>query len=169
MQRTEDVESQCTHVGQHGKCIYEVVPGTTKCLHHGGGAAEASNEKKAISSYRLQLFQARLDRHQEDVNIKDLRGEIGVLRMMIETKLNNCKDDYDLMLQSSSIAQMVVQANTLVTSCHRIETLTGQLLDKQSLAEFAKQVVEIISNECDPDTSDRIADQIITTLTSGAV
>ena len=161
MQRATSVETQCKHIGQHGQCKYEVVPDANKCYHHGGLPEKKAKDAASLSSYRLNLFQARLDQHIYDPNIKSLRGEIGILRMMIETRLNQCKDDYDLMLQSAAIAKLVTDANTLVTSCHRIETLTGQLLDKQQLAEFASGVVDIITQTCNPDQAEDISNKIL--------
>ena len=157
MERAQTEETRC----QHDACKHVKHGLSNYCTHHGGVNDDSHKQKKAANTYRLNLFQARVDQFATDPSIKNLRGEIGILRLLIETKLNQCKDDYDLMLQSASIATLVTQANSLVTSCHRIETLTGHLLDKQSLAEFAVKVVDIITNEVDPEQADQIADKII--------
>ena len=160
MERAQTEEERC----QYAACKHKKHGLADYCTHHGGAAADAQKQVKAANAYRLNVFQARVDELSLDPNIKNLRGEIGILRLLIETKLNNCKDDYDLMLQSSGIAMMITQANSLVTSCHRIETLTGALLDKQSLAEFATRVVAIITEEVDAEQADIIADRIIAAM-----
>ena len=157
MERAKTEETRC----QYGTCKHTRQGLAEYCSHHGGVAADTQLQKKAAHAYKLNVFQARMNELSLDPNIKNLRGEIAILRLMIETKLNQCTDDYDLMLQSASIATLVTQANSLVTSCHRIETLTGQLLDKQALAEFAVSVVKIITDEVDPEQADRIADMIV--------
>jgi len=162
MERAQNEEERC----QYHTCNHKKNGLSSYCTHHGGTKDDLNRQKRAATSYKLSLFQARVDQHALDPNIKNLRGEIGILRMLIETRLNECKDDYDLMLQSAAIATLVTQANALVTSCHRIETLTGQLLDKQSLAEFAVQVVDIISAEVDPEEADAIAEKIIAAMPS---
>lgn len=162
MDRATSEESRC----QYNACKHEKHGAADYCTHHGGVVADTSIQKKAATAYRLDLFQARVDELAIDPNIKNLRGEIGILRLMIEARLNTCKDDYDLMLQSAAIATLVTQANSLVTSCHRIETLTGQLLDKQTLAEFAVKVVEIISESVDPEEANEIADKIVRAMPS---
>lgn len=162
MERATSEAERC----QYNRCQHKKEGLANHCSHHGGVPSNSLLQKKAANSYRLSLFQARVNQHALDPNIKNLRGEIGILRLLIETKLNACKDDYDLMLQSAAIATLITQANALVTSCHRIETLTGQLLDKQSLAEFAVQVVEIITNEVDPAQADNIAEKIIAAMPS---
>ena len=160
MDRAKEEESRC----QFRNCQHTRNGMSTFCTHHGGVVSDSALQKKAANVYRLQLFQARVDQFSTDPDIKNLRGEISILRLLIETKLNQCNDDYDLMLQSASIATLVTQASALVTSCHRIETLTGHLLDKQSLAEFAVKVVEIITNEVEPEQADNIANKIIAAL-----
>lgn len=157
MERAQTEEERC----QYKECNHKKHGLANFCTHHGGVVADTSAQKQAANSYKLQIFQARVDQHSLDPNIKNLRGEIGILRLLIETKLNQCKDDYDLMLQSASIATLITQANSLVSSCHRIETLTGQLLDKQNLADFAVEVVDIITNEVDPEIANNIADKIL--------
>ena len=160
MERAQTEETRC----QHQQCGHIKHGLSDYCTHHGGVNDDSNKQVKAANTYRLSLFQARVDQFSSDPNIKNLRGEIGILRLLIETRLNNCKDDYDLMLQSAAIATLVTQANSLVSSCHRIETLTGHLLDKQALAEFAVKVVDIITNEVEAEQADAIADKIIAAM-----
>jgi len=160
MERAQSEDERC----QYKECKHKKHGLADTCTHHGGVKTDSARQKTSANTYRLTLFQARVNQFSKDPNIKNLRGEIGILRLLIETRLNQCKDDYDLMLQSAAIATLVTQANSLVTSCHRIETLTGHLLDKQSLAEFATNVVEIITNEVDPEQADNIANKIIAAL-----
>ena len=162
MERAQTEAERCQYQG----CKHKKEGLAPYCSHHGGVKADVHLQVRAANSYRLDLFQARMDVHASDPNIKNLRGEIGILRMLIEARLNNCKDDYDLLLQSAAIATLVQQANALVSSCHRIETLTGQLLDKQSLAEFAVKVVQIIADTVEPELADEIADKIIAQMPS---
>ena len=157
MDRAESEEERC----QYQQCNHKSHGLSNYCTHHGGTNDNSLKQSKAANVYKLQIFQARVDQFATDPNIKNLRNEIAILRLLIETRINKCNDEYDLMLQSAAIATLVTQANSLVTSCHRIETLTGHLLDKQSLAEFAIQVVEIITNEVEPEQADKIADMII--------
>ena len=160
MERAETEEERC----QYQQCNHKKNGLSNYCTHHGGTNDDTLKQVRAANVYKLQVFQARVDQFATDPNIKNLRGEIGILRLMIEARLNKCNDEYDLMLQSAAIATLITQANSLVSSCHRIETLTGQLLDKQSLAEFATQVVQIISDEVEPEQADRIADLILQAL-----
>jgi len=157
MERTDILEDQC----QSPSCTHVKYKSANFCYHHGGNTGETKNQKAASHSYKLQTYQARLDVLAYDPNIKNLRGEIGILRMLITTRLDQCKDDYDLLLQSAAIATLVTQANALVTSCHRIETLTGHVLDKQEITEFAAKVIKIITEEAPESVANAVAERIL--------
>ena len=157
MERTDVLEEQC----QRPHCRHVKYKKSDFCSHHGGIKSDDLKQRAAAHSYQLETYQARLDVLAYDPNIKNLRGEIGILRMLITTRLDKCKDDYDLLLQSAAIATLVTQANALVTSCHRIETLTGHVLDKQEITEFASKVIKIITEEAPEGIANAIADRIL--------
>ena len=131
------------------------------CKAHGGVGSQQSIEKKAVSKYQIEVYQSRLKRHSTGSDIKDLREEIGLMRMMIEGRINACQSDTDLVIQSSAIAELVMKVDKLVNSCHRIESLTGELMDRTSLLEFASQIIDIVATNCTPDVADTIAMGIV--------
>lgn len=153
---------QCTHVGQHGRCRYQIHAGAkSKCLHH-GGVPEAERAKAAdASSYRLQTYQARMNQHMSHSELKNIRGEVAILRMLVENKLNLCKDDYDLMLQSAGISDLIAKINVLVTSCHRLEQSSGELMDKQTLANFASDLIDRLSGIVDDGQMAKITEELL--------
>ena len=162
MERAANEQEQCTHIGQHGRCKYKIHEGAhSKCTHH-GGVPEANNAKnKETSSYRLQIFQSRMEHHLDHSELKNIRGEIALLRMLVENKLNQCKDDYDLMLQSAGISDLIAKINLLVTSCHRLEQSSGELMDKQTLAQFASDVVQRLSGIVTDDQMQQITEELL--------
>ena len=122
MERANNEQEQCTHVGQHGRCRYKIHEGArTKCRHHGGVTEAKHEQSQEVSSYRLNLFQQRMQHHLGHSELKNLRSEIAILRMLVENKLNQCKDDYDLMLHSAGISDLVAKINLVVQSCNRLE------------------------------------------------
>ena len=108
-------------------------------------------EEQKIRLYNLTKHQAALERHAGHDRIKSLRDEIGILRLLLETKLNLCTTDMDLLAGSQAIGDLVIKVEKLVTSCHKMEELTGQVLDKAKLAQFADQVVAILSEHVPQD------------------
>lgn len=153
---------RCQGIARGDQCMFFALPDVANCIMHGGNKQVASREAASLRNYHLTRFHAELQRHSSSDNIKSLRDEIGILRMMMETRLNKCNDDMDLMLQSGPISDLVLKIDKLVTSCHKLEGSMGELLDKTAILQFANTVTAIISEEItDAAAMNRIADKII--------
>ena len=135
------------------------------CLIHNGRHSEEAGVKESLRNYQLTKFKARFERHAESANIKNLRDEIGILRMMMEEKINRCADETDLMLQSGPISDMVLKIEKVVGSCHKLEGSMGQLLDKQAILQFAGEMIAIIAEEIkDQAVLDSITNKLMAVL-----
>ena len=139
---------QCTRT-QYGQCMNKAVEGSDYCIAHGGHNAINKRNKNNMRNYVLTKWQARMERHKEAPDIKSLRDEVAILRMLMEERLNHCKDDLDLILQSGPISDLVMKIDKLVNSCHKLEGSLGQLLDKQAVLHFASEVIDVITRTLD--------------------
>ena len=143
------------------------LPGCTFCICHGGGSQANANEQISKSNYQLTKWQAKLQRQRDSAGIKNLRDEIGILRMILEETLNQCGSEKDLILYSARISDLVSKVEKLVASCHKLEGSMGNLLDKGKILNFATQVVNIIGEVFDdPERIDLAADRILSILTN---
>jgi len=131
------------------QCMNVAVEGGTVCLVHGGNRQIASIENQSIYKFRVAQWRNRIGEFQEISNIKSLREEIGVLRLLLEELVNNCRTDLDLILRASAISDMVMKIERVVLSCNKLEASMGQHLDKAALMQFASQIVEVITNRLD--------------------
>jgi hypothetical protein len=157
---------RCQSTGSQGQCPYKVVPGFQYCPRHAGVSIKA-DEKRRASQYRLQVWQQRMNEFAESEDVKSLRDEIGILRLLMEEMMIKCEDAATLMIWSSKISDLAMKIEKLVSSCHRLEAKMGMLLDKSAALRLAGQIVDIISHEVsDPDVVDRISNGIITALAS---
>ena len=154
---------RCQARVKQGQCPFLSVEGLIHCPMHGGaGVTEQHLEEDKKRIYRLTKYRARVGELADHEQVKSLREEIGVLRMMLEEILNRCKDDNDLLIYSSKISDLVMKVEKLVSSCHRLELSTGALLDKAAVLQLAGSVVEIISRHVDDqDLVSDIADEIL--------
>lgn len=153
---------QCV-IASKGQCQNLAVEGGTMCLAHGGNKQLESIEKSSLKNYKLGRFRERLERHSGSANIKNLCDEIGILRMSLEIRLEQCTSEMDLILQSGPISDMVMKIERVVTSCHKLEGSMGTLLDKQAILQFANNVIGIIVDECsDEEIVGKIGDRILT-------
>lgn len=129
------------------QCMNMSLTGSKYCAAHGGNRAVQETEKKKLRNYQLTMFKARIDQFADNPGVKDLREEIGILRMMLETLLNTCKGASDLMMYASKIGAMVRDIDKLVNSAHKLESNMGVLLDKMAVLQLGQEIVEILSTE----------------------
>lgn len=145
-----------------GQCSYVVSEGSEYCSLHGGNNAALKAKKESLSNYRLAMWQARLDRQTANPNIKGLRDEIGILRIVMEETLNRCETNFDLIANSQRISDLALKITAVVEKCHRLEGSMGQLLDKKTIIQMANTFITIISEEnLSEEQLDRIAQKIL--------
>jgi hypothetical protein len=162
---------RCQAMDAYGQCRNKAVKNGTVCMVHGGDKQLQSQELTKIRNFRLTKWQAQLDAKTDSSVIKSLREEIGILRILLEERMNRCDDVTDLMLQSGPISDLVMKIERVVGSCHKLEGSMGQLLDKQALLNFASNVITIISEVLDgqDEAIDAIATRILQAVGAGSV
>lgn len=163
VKRAEHPGEQCQSVTSKGQCPLKVIDGSRNCFAHGGHHIVNSIKAADQRVYKLLQWQSRVE-DKNVTNAKSIREEIAILRMLIEERLNACKSNTDLMLNSTAISDMILKVDKLVNSCHRMEDAMGQLLDKQAIFQFADQVVAIISKYVDETKLEGIANEVMAAL-----
>lgn len=157
----DPLRCQCTQT-QYGQCMNKACEDSDYCIIHGGQHAINKRKKEKLRNYILTKHQARIERHKTAPDIKSLRDEVAILRMLMEERLNHCKDDMDLILHSGPISDLVMKIDKLVNSCHKLEGSLGQLLDKQAILTFASEVITVITDNLDdPVKIDAISNGIM--------
>lgn len=150
---------RCQAMTTKGQCPCKAVPGFSNCQSH--GASNSSQNKRKVRMYRLSKFQARVHEFADSGKLKTLTEEIGIMRMMLEERLNQCTDEHDLLLNAGVISEMVARINGLVQSCHNLEEKTGALLNQTQLTAYIDQVLQIIDDTIeDKSVLAKIADKI---------
>lgn len=160
-----DSPNRCQAVTPKGQCHGIAVPGGKNCMMHGGIATLEAEKRRSLRNYQLTKFNARLQQLGDSGEIKSLRDEIAILRMIMEERLNQCKDTMDLIYQSGPISDLVLKIEKVVTSCHKLELSAGSLLDKQAIMQFGSEIISLLSSEIkDEVTLSRISEKIYATI-----
>jgi hypothetical protein len=115
------------------------------CKLHGGNKTQASEVAGNLRQYRIGVWQAKLERFADSPILKSLRDEIGILRVLLEEKLNTVQTAAELTMLSGPISDLVMKIDKLVTSCHKLEGSMGQHLDKAAIIQLAGQMTSIMS------------------------
>ena len=141
----EDSPNRCQAVNSQGQCNNKKVEGSDFCPAHGGNKALQRDERIRVKGYLLARYQARAADFADDYDLKGLRGEVGILRMILENKLAKCSTDVQLAIQSPALSDLVMKIQKLVTGCHRLEESLGKTMDEQQLMKIADSICGVLS------------------------
>ena len=119
------------------------------CARHGGHNGLTAAKKQAKYAMNLGKWQDRVGELAGSSSIKSLRQEIGVMRMMLESRLSRVKTEVDLEQAIGPIGEMILKIEKLVVSCQKIEEKMGATLDKSAVLSIATQILEVISTVLD--------------------
>lgn len=157
-----DSPNRCQAVITQGQCPNQAEPGQIYCAIHGGRTARLVGDLTTKTrNYNLGKWQARVERFSDSPELKSLAEEIGVLRMLLEQRLNACQSNTDLMLQSQGINTLILNIERLVTSCHKLEQNLGTLLNKADVIQFATEMISVITEYVtDQDILAQIGDRL---------
>ena len=155
-----DDPNRCQSVTAFGQCTKLSLEGATDCQMHIN--RQSVRNKDLINGYHLTKWQARLDRLADANGVRSLRTEIGVLKMTLESVLQRCQSDEDLIEYSNKIMALTEKIEKVVLSCSRLERTTGMMLDKTAALQIAGNICTIIGNHVDdPVAIEAITTQII--------
>lgn len=153
---------RCQAVGKEDQCPYLSLQGSKFCPRHGGNRAHNSQASVNLRNLRLTRVHAYTERAKElgeSENIKSIRDEIGIARLLLEERLATCETPTDLMLHSPVINDSLLKIEKLVSSAHRLESNLGELLDKSAVVQLTGELVEIISSALQ-DLTDTLIDEL---------
>jgi hypothetical protein len=151
---------RCQGIDQTGQCQYKKNKGIDYCDRHQGASA-VNLRKVEVKNYRLAKFQARMQELADSGGVKNLREEIGLLRMLIEERVNICNNPMDLLLHSSVISDLVMKVEKVVTSCNKLEHSLGNYLDKTQVIILASKIMDLIADHIEPEKLEFIGQSIL--------
>ena len=144
------------------QCPYRKLEGGNNCAMHAGSIPAVSGDEKALKNYRLNRWKQRISELADNSQVKNLREEIGILRMILEEMLNQCETSMDILLYSTRMSDLVVKIERLVVSCDKLENRMGLMLGKDSILQLASTYVNIINMHVDnPETLEVISQEIL--------
>jgi len=96
-------------------------------------------------NYNNLKFTQELQEYLTDDKVFSLRTEISILRLLVETSLNNCTDHITLMAKADRIAGLISDIGETVAACDKLETSMGLLLNKEAAIAFGQELLTIIT------------------------
>jgi hypothetical protein len=137
---------QCEGHFSGGQCRHRAEPGDKFCKGC-GGKNQISLEARRQYLLKDTRHATRLAQFAEHEDIKSLREEIGLARVLLERRFNLIKDDSDLLQACGPINGMLLTIERLVKTSHQIETNLGVLLTRNTVLKLAQAMCEIVIDE----------------------
>lgn len=143
-----------------GQCLNKAVENSNFCYAHGGNRAVAAKKKKDMDNFRLNQYKERAEEFNSDDKIASLKGEIAILRILIEERFNRCTSQQELLLSSGPLSDLVMKSAALVEKCQKIDMKLNNLLDRSKVIQFAQVIIEIISKNVNEEILESVSTEI---------
>ena len=166
MQRVTDLADphRCKGAQPDGQCQNRAEDGSDYCRACGG---ENRAPARRLRQYFLAKAQdrTRLAQFAEHEEVKSLRDEIALARVLIERRFNLIQNDADLLAACGPLNQLLLTVERLVKSAHAIEKSLGTLLARTSVLRVGQQICQIIVDRLEGVPNyEQIVDAIITDI-----
>jgi hypothetical protein len=117
------------------KCNFRKIEGYSLCETH----------RKGKGRYALLYHSAEIERLTKDPDFKSTHQEVAMLRKTLQTIWNQCPTKFDLVVNEPKIRQLVESIQKATLLIHKMDSATGNSLDKSSLTSLIDGIVIIIS------------------------
>jgi len=159
-------QNRCKASGDKGQCPHDAAEGSDFCPLHHGRSTLADRLKSNMYKLAKQKHRDKLARFVEHEEIKSLREEISLTRILIEERFNVIENESDLLAAIGGLNTLLLTVERLVKSAHTIEQNLGSLLAKSSVLVMGRQIVEVIVEELHDmpgyeEVVDRISERIV--------
>lgn len=156
---------RCQETTGKGQCWFTSVEGSDRCSIH--KRHDVVTERKKVYMFKLDLWQQRLNEFTDHPDVKDLTGEIGVLRLTLESLLNQITEVSHFILYAHQIGDLVSRIERCVQTCSNLEIRTGKMLDKATILRLAGDIVASVNSHVqDPEICEKIGNDLIQIIMS---
>jgi len=146
-------------------CRYKAVAPSKFCPAHGGVVNQTLTKRAELANYRLTEYRERVGDLASSNEIKSLREEIGITRLLAENLINQCKNPNLLLMHTDKISMLMGQIGNLIEKAQKIEERNSNLLDRKVVLVIADEIITVIKlYVTDPDALLEIGTRIVSTI-----
>ncbi len=147
--------------GGRAQCHLVSAEGSDFCIQHRGRGNLKPNEENILRTH----WSHTIRQYAQDPAVMGLREEIGVLRMLLDSKLGSCFKATDLVIQAQSISDLVTKVQTVVVQCQKLEIQQDCLLDQGKVDLIVAAILNVLQSEVSPEVLATINARLIQALT----
>jgi hypothetical protein len=164
-----DRPNRCQGITSNGQCSQNAQPGGNFCYAHNGGHDRVAEQDQRMYQLLKAKDRSRLAALSEHNDVKSLRDEIAIARMLIEERFNLIQNDSDMLTACGALNSLLLTVERLVSSAHKLEQNLGSLLAKPTLLALGNELVSIVIDELHgipnyEEVVDRISERVITAM-----
>ncbi len=166
MQRVTDLADprRCKGSIREGQCLNVAADGSDYCLCHNG---VDRGPARRLRKYLLASAedQGLLAKYADDDELKSLREEIALVRMMMQNTLASAQADVDKINAYSKVNTFLLTLERLMKTCHSLEQSLGQLVGKPALIRLGQQLCQIVVSRLEGVPNyEQLVDAIVTDM-----
>ena len=152
------VDPDATNRCQHGTCRFAAVEGGTVCNIHGGNKQVASIRTQQLYDLsKTKWLAAQQYKMISNDQWRSVQEEIGILRVTLESTLNQCKDEKDLIRFSGQINNLIITITKSIESSLKLDKHLENLVGKEVMIAIAGDLIEAVYQEVqDPNLCERL-------------
>ena len=155
---------RCQGINKNGQCAQLALDGEDFCRRH-GRKSSADIEKARLRHYLLSnpVLQERMERQNGIEEVRSLREEIHLARVMVETRLDLIEEGNkgEMLAAFGPVNTYLQTIEKLTASAYKMEIQIGNLLTKASVFTLGQDIVIILAEELkDVDDYEAIIDRI---------
>lgn len=159
-----DDPQRCKKTTSAGQCEHRSLDGSTFCQIHGGALAARASERRQYLLNEVR-YRDRIQQFSEHSAVFSLKEEIGLVRVLIETRLNTLTDDEALVAAIPQLDKLVLTTSKLVGDAAKLEHALGNVLSKDVVYQLAQMFVEIVAEEVSVfEGHEEVVDRITTRI-----
>jgi len=160
----ENDPNRCQGSTENGQCPFLAVPPTQYCPIHGNHSVRKNNDETLYQFSRTEVLH-RLEAFRSHPDSMKLTTELGVLRMTLETLINKCTDNFELVTNSAAISNLISSIDKTLTSNMKLEKHMNDLLSLGQVIAMAQAFFNVVIQYVkDPDAIEQIAQQFETIM-----
>ncbi len=149
---TPDDPHRCqssTKMGQCPNLAYSPSPDVfvgDKCVMHGGHSAAVRHHTEETKQYKISKYASRIHDFATNPNVKSLREEIALIRILIEERMNAIKpgDDFGIIQAAGPVSELISKLERVIRTSQALEEKSGYVLDRTKVIQMCDQVLTVV-------------------------
>lgn len=145
----------CKHCGQ-----FLAIPGTEYCPIH-TNASDVASHRQALYDLKHTQVAAKIAFMKGHPEARNLTTELALLRVTLESLLNECESPHDFLMNEGAIGRLVGNINSTLVSNQKLEEKVGELLSVDQVITLIQMFFEVVKDfVSDPVQQEAIAMRI---------